>query len=190
MRIFLRDQAAHLASWLPELRAARLSYQTTGGLPETIFRNRVPTARRDLYACELGFLFRYEIFPPSLLRFFGEWQLEGRDMRAGDTIVQQAHVPPGLGFRLLFGVRMLTVFRDALRAGFSYGTLEGHPETGVNEFSLSVAEGFLTARVRTLAAPGLALSRALGPFFTKPFVAFCNRQALARMVTQVAKYAS
>ncbi len=172
-----------LALHLDKFRGATFSYQNTAGMPEVRLEKPVPTARRDLRECDLDFMFRYDIFPPDILQFLGEWELDGREMRVGDTIVQQAQVPPGRGLYLLFAVRVLAVYRDERRAGFSYGTLLGHPESGVNEFSFRATTAEIAATVRTLAAPGLALSRLLAPVFTRPYVAFCNRRALEHMVT-------
>lgn len=184
MRMSFRNQERRLAVYLPELKSAHLSFEGLLGLPEKTIRSRIPVSGPpcDLEGCDLDFLFHYDVFPPALLKFFGEWHLYDRAMRVGDVIVQQVQIPPvGLGITLVFGSRVLSVYRSSRTAGFSYGTLTGHPETGTNEFSLSVEEGSLSAAVRTVAAPGLFLSRLLAPVFTKPYVAFCTARALQRM---------
>lgn len=191
MRTSFRNREKRLADYLPDLKASRLSYKTLTGLPERTIRSPVPVSEvpRDLRECDLDFLFRYDVFPPRILKFFGEWQLHDREMRVGDVIVQQAQIPPcGVGLKFLFGVRVLSVYRTAATAGFSYGTLAGHPETGTNEFSFSLEDGSLFAAVRTVAAPGLFLSRLLAPVFTRRYVAFCNAQALRRMVANYLKF--
>lgn len=182
MRFFFCDQSAKLAPFLDKLRGTTFSSPAIDGLPETRLEKQVPTTRADLRACDLDFLFRYDVFPPDILQFLAEWELDGRQMRIGDTIVQQVQTPPGWGFHLLFAVRVINVFRGEDRAGFSYRTLRGHPETGTNEFSFASASGGITAMVRTTAAPGLAISRLLAPIVTRPYVAFCNRRALDQMV--------
>lgn len=183
MKISFRNHETRLAGYLPGLKASPLSYESLTGLPARTIRRRVPVfdPPADLRECDLDFLFRYDIFPPEILTFFGEWQLDGRAMEVGDVIAQQAQIPPGVGIRLLFGVRVLSVYRSATRAGFSYGTLSGHPETGTNEFSLSVEGGALFASVHTAAAPGLFVTRLLAPVVTRPYVASCNARALRRM---------
>ena len=183
MRVALGDHASGLASYLPEFRSRPLSFHEVRGLPSRTLRGRQLSPPRDLRQCNLAFLFAYEIFPSAILEFFGEWQLEGRGMREGDVIVQQVQVPPGWGVRLIMGVRVLSVYRDERRAGFSYGTLAGHPETGTNEFSFSMDDGGIAAAVHTVAAPALPLARLLAPVFTNRYIAFCNRQALQRMET-------
>lgn len=187
MRFFLRDPSARLAVHLPYFKRLPLSYESTAGLPETVLSTSVSSARYDLRECDLGFLFRYEVFPPSILKFFGEWQREDREMRVGDTIVQQAQIPPACGVHLVFGVRVVNVEHGAQHAGFSYGTLRGHPETGVNAFSIARVKGGIDAIVRTTAVPGLPLSRFLARVFTNQYVIWCNRRALARMAREFVK---
>ncbi|MGH7231928.1 MAG: DUF1990 family protein [Nitrospiraceae bacterium] len=146
-------------------------------MPEKTIWTRIPISGHpcDLEERDLDFFFHYDIFPPAILKFFGEWQLHHRAMKVGDVIVQQAHVPPvSIGLKLLFGVRVLSVYRSSEMAGFRYGTLMGHPETGTNEFSFSVDETSLFAAIRTVAMPGLLLSCILAPVFTKAYVAYCN----------------
>ena len=181
MKLFIFDQEMRLSEHLPEFKAKALSFTETNGLPPRRIQRRISGETRDLASCDLDFLFAYEVFPRPILKFFGEWQLEKREMRAGDVIVQQAQVPPGWGVRLIFGVRVLSVYREATCAGFSYGTLPGHPEVGTNEFSFSLMDGAILASVRTIANPVLPLSAVLGPLLINRYIAFCNRAALRRM---------
>ncbi|MBX9625522.1 MAG: DUF1990 domain-containing protein [Gemmataceae bacterium] len=184
MKISLRDRERTLYEYLPGLKGLPLSFESVSGLPVKTLRTRVsaPMPPADLRECDLDFLFRYDVFPPEILKFFGEWEPDDRAMRGGDVIVQEAHIPPGrVGIKLLFGVRVLGVYHTAAAAGFRYGTLAGHPETGTNEFAFTLEDGALFASVHTVAAPGLFVSRLLAPVFTRPYVAFCNGRALRRM---------
>lgn len=181
MKLFLRDQEAALGDYVAEFREKKLALTDLGRLPSRTLRGCALAAARDLRQCKLEFLFAYDIFPLAILSFLGEWQLEGRSMREGDVIVQQAQVPPRWGVRLVFGVRVLSVYCEKTRAGFSYGTLIGHPETGMNEFSFVVIDAGIVASVHTVAAPALPLPRLLAPVFTNRYIAFCNQQALRRM---------
>lgn len=145
---------------------------------------RVTAVRCDLRQCNLDWFFRYQIFPMSLLRFYGQWQAEDREMAPGDAVAQEAHVPPGpLGLKLLFGVRVLSVYRSVNAAGFRYGTICGHPEIGTNEFSFSSDNDGVVVMIRTRARFGLAITR-LFAFAIRPYVAFANRVALRRMTEQ------
>lgn len=181
MKLFIRDQEMRLPEHLPEFTARTLSFSDTHGLPDRTIQRRVAVGARDLRAADLDFLFRYDLFPRGILKFFGEWQLDHREMRVGDVIVQQTQFPPRSGVHLIFGVRVLSVYREEMRAGFSYGTLPGHPEAGTNEFSFSLLGGALVASVRTIAQPVLPLSRVLAPLFINRYIAFLNHEALRRM---------
>ena len=185
MRVFIRDQAARLENLLPEFRRRSLSFGEPSGLPTTAFQERVGPRFEDLRELNLDFLFRYEIFPPRILKFFGEWQSEGRSMREGDVIVQQAIVPPCCcGLKLVFAVRVLSITHERNKVAFSYGTLDGHPETGVNEFSFVVRTNEIFAVVQTFARPAHILARLLAPLFTNPYVRYCNRRAARQMKSQ------
>ena len=188
MKLFIRDQEMRLSEHLLDLKSRALSFPETDGLPQRTIQRRITGETRDLASCNLDFLFAYEVFPRSILKFFGEWQLENRAMRAGDVIVQQAQVPPDWGLRFIFGVRVLSVYREDTRAGFSYGTLPGHPEVGTNEFSFSLMGGAMLASVRTIAKPVLPLSRIHGPLFVNRYISFCNRAALRRMEQQFVQF--
>lgn len=166
---------------MPKFKSRELSFDTLAGLPARSICSRPIAAPADLTHHNLDFFFGYEIFPRRLLRFFAEWQLEGREMREGDVIVQQAQVPPGSGIFLIFGVRVLSVERSASKAAFSYGTLDGHPESGVNEFSFTREHASVIAAVHTRAGAGLLLSKILAPVFTYPYASYCNRHALREM---------
>jgi hypothetical protein len=136
----------------------------------------------DLRECNFEFLFRYHIFPPRMLTFCAEWEREKRDLRVGDTIALQAQVPPAWGFRVVFGVRVVAVFRERNHVGFRYRTLVGHPEAGENEFSFVVERSCdVIAAIHTQAGFSLPLARLLSPVFTRPYVRHSNRCALAQM---------
>lgn len=188
MRIFFRSQEARFALHQRKLHAARLSFDESAEFPERTIENVISETGVDLRACDLDWFFRYDLFPQALLRSYGDWKTANRGMAAGDVIVLQAHMPPGrFNLKLLFGVRVLSVYRSAAAAGFRYGTLEGHPEKGTNEFSFTVDERGIVATIRTRAALALPISR-LFAFAVKPFIAFSNRAALRRMREQFLRH--
>ena len=169
-----------LSLFLPTFKAARPSHEYRDHPPERTLSVRIGSAV-DLRACDLDFLFQYQIFPETILKFFGEWQLDGRQMRVGDVIVQESQLAAAFGLRLIFGVRILAVQRTSTRSGFTYGTLEGHPETGTNEFFFFTAGDSLFAEIRTAAEPASWIGRILAPVVFDPYIRFCNRQALKTM---------
>ncbi len=181
VKLRLRSGKDVLACELAKLRHAQLSFTDPVLFRERTLQTRVTTTPCNLLECDLDWFFRYRIFPPWLLRFCGEWQEENREMRGGDVIAQEARVPPGaVGLKLLFGVRVLSVYRSANAAGFRYGTLVGHPEMGTNEFCFRVNDNGVVATIRTRATTGLLITRLL-EFAVRRYVAFSNRAALSWM---------
>ena len=80
-------------------------------------------------------LLSYQVFPPEIMQA----QVCSPDarLREGTTIVQRVAIGP---VTLEAGVRVLRVWRDrdaeGAETGFTYATLEGHPERGVSTFRL------------------------------------------------------
>jgi hypothetical protein len=184
VKLYFRSQSHRLADFFADFAVLPLSYTDPSVLIEKTTRLRVPldSPPADLAACDLGFLFDYRVFPPGILRFAAQWQPDGRCMRPGDVIVQQAAIPPGrASIKCVFAVRVLEVFRERDRAGFSYGTLRGHVERGVAEFAFRLSGGGLSAEIHTFSMPGLAVSRAVAPIFTLPYQRYCTRMSLERM---------
>lgn len=188
MKFFLKNQEPVLHEYLEEFKALPFSFESTEGIKEKLFKTRVCSGVQDLRVFDFSFLFHYFIFPPHILNFYGEWQCDNREMQVGDTIVLQAKIPPIKAcIKLVFGVRVLSITFEKEKVGFSYGTLVGHPEVGVNEFFFSLEKGDIFASVHTTAGPGLLLSKVMAPVFTKPYVNYCNSQALLRMKKSILK---
>lgn len=185
MRIGFRDRSELLPDYLPELKSRPLNYSDATGFRRRTIEAEVPGDGDDLRKCDFGFLFRYDIFPPAVMRFFGEWQTREDEMKEGDVIVQQARFPArGPGVRAIFGVRVLQVWREPKRVGFRYGTLRGHPERGLNDFVFTASDGHIRASIQTRAAAGTLPTRLAAPIVTYPYADYCNRRALERMVTR------
>lgn len=178
MRVYLGPRPLE-----PELeRQKRLAIRPlASSLEELVFERRAPCALSSL-GQRADFIFRYEIFPEHILRSWGEWQGEGRAMRAGDTIVQEAAMPPvPWGVRLLFGARVTEVSRSPLSVSFTYATLTSHAETGVNAFGLRLEGGEAIAWITSQAEPGNALMRLAGPVVMR-YADWCKEQAVTRML--------
>jgi hypothetical protein len=184
MKIFLTNQQAQLVRLLPEFKALPLSYDARTVLREKTTSVVVPSATpvTDLTSYNFDFLFGYNIFPSHILTFAAEWQHQGRTMREGDVIVQQAFVPPlPLSMKCVFAVRVLQIFREPAKVGFSYGTLQGHAETGCSEFSFALREGLIYATIHTHSSPGILLTRLVAPLVTLPYQRYCTQLGLQRM---------
>jgi hypothetical protein len=95
------------------------------------------SAARDLEMLS-AILFDYSIFPLEIMSHLCEWTHKKREMRIGDTIVQQVFLPPLKSFSLkvIFGVCITDIIKESSRVGFSYQTLQGHVERGVSTFTL------------------------------------------------------
>ena len=97
-------------------------------------------------------------------------------------IVQQASLPPfPISLKCVFAVRILQIFRQPNKVGFSYGTLNGHPEMGLSEFYFALRDGVIHATIRTYSSPGTLLARAVAPMFTLPYQQYCTHRALQRL---------
>jgi hypothetical protein len=184
MKVFLRDQRASLAGFLPALQRLPLSYSETAGLRAKRTSLPVPLSATPpaLNTLPWDFLFGYDIFPGHILVFAADWQRAGRLMTAGDVIAQQAYLPPWpISVKCVFGVRVLDVFCEPDRVGFRYGTLRGHAEMGESSFFIERSAGGLEAVIETHSEPGLWASRVAAPFFTYPYQQYCTDQAVRQM---------
>lgn len=125
------------------------------------------------------FLFDYDVFPSSIMRFEAEWKTQGRRMRVGDVILQRAVFPPiGFGICMEFAVRICSVIDDSGRLGFAYETLSGHAESGVSEFFFHDKGGLVSFTIHTHSEPGHWTSRIAKRVVTLPYQAWCTRSAL------------
>ena len=184
MKISLTDQHKRLVHCLPLCKPLPLSYNDPTILREQETQLLVPTRTpvHDLSRCNVTFLFEYQIFPPPILVFAAEWQVQQRTLQVGDVIVQQVFLPPlSLSIKCIFAVRILEVTRQPAQIGFSYGTLQGHVERGISEFSLRLRHDSVYATIHTYSAPGLFISRAVAPIFIRPYQRYCTKRALERM---------
>ncbi|MGH7126845.1 MAG: DUF1990 family protein [Stellaceae bacterium] len=190
MQLSLSDRGDTLAALIPGYRDRPLSYETPSFPERTTIRAIAPVdAQQDLGEYDLGFFFRYDIFPPTIMRFAGEWIAERRAMRVGDIIVQQVFLPPypAASLKMIFGVRILNISSAPDRVAFSYGTLVGHAETGESEFAVRRQGAELQAVIRTRSRPASWLARVMGPIAALPYQAYCTRRALDHLVMGVSR---
>ncbi len=109
-------------------------------------------------------------------------------MQIGDTIVQQAFIPPFRHFsqKIVFGVRIKDIINEPTRIGFSYETLKGHVEKGISIFTIETTKNKKTIfKVHTFSQPGNLLTKLIGPIFSVPYQTFCTRQGLLNVKRQL-----
>jgi uncharacterized protein (UPF0548 family) len=80
-------------------------------------------------------LLTYQVFPPRLMR--AHLCSDGGHIHEGTTIVQRVAIGP---LTLEAGVRVIRVWHhedaEGEETGFTYATLQGHPERGISTFRL------------------------------------------------------
>lgn len=180
MKIFLRDQTAEFEQHLLALRSSAVMKYVVAKLKEKRSSITINTTLAFDHL-DMAPLFAYDVFPQNILTHYAEWVHERRQMRPGDTIVQQIYIPPvkGLSQKIICGVRVKEVIDEANRKGFSYETLEGHVEKGISTFTLERAgDNTISFVIQTSSEPTNILTRVFGPVFTLPYQAYCTRKAL------------
>jgi Domain of unknown function (DUF1990) len=109
-------------------------------------------------------ILRFDVFPPNLLTRV----LRRTPLEVGDTVGLRYHFVPGLD--LLFAARVIARFEDVAndqwRCGFTYRTLDGHPECGEETFIVEkdLATGKVTVALRSWSRPGLWIAKLTYPF--------------------------
>lgn len=186
MKIYLKDQENNFDDFLKELIT-----KPTMTFDKTKLKEKTTTidieTKKNLEELNLDFLFDYKIFPPNILTFLTQWSLEKRKMKVGDTILQQAFIPPikTVSQKIIFGVRINSIINETDRKGFSYVTIEGHVEKGESIFTIEKSGTGLVFKIKTFSEPGNLLTKLVGSFFTVPYQAHCTRKALANVKMQI-----
>src|SRR4051812_38516226 len=186
MKIFLSDQQKVFETILSEL-ISRPVADTTGVPLRTHTSTIQVLSGRDFNEIDYNILFEYRIFPPTIMSYMTQWSIERRCMRVGDTILQQVCVPPfpSVSHKIIFGVRVDSIIDTPGRRGFSYQTLEGHAEKGRSVFTFEKIGNESTFKIETFSAPGNLLSKLTGPFFARPYQAYCTKKALQNVKNQL-----
>jgi uncharacterized protein (UPF0548 family) len=122
-------------------------------------------------------LLRYDIFPRRQLQ--PEVCSDDGRLRDGTTIVQHVAIGP---LELEAAVRVVRLWRNkdgtSAETGFTYATLEGHPERGVSTFRLRRSpQGSLTFTIEARSRPGSVLTKLARPFARR----FQRRATLAAL---------
>jgi hypothetical protein len=187
MKIYLKDQAKNFSQHLEFLKRQPVMKYDRSKLTEKTTVIPIDTTK-ELQELDIDFFFDYKIFPQNIMTYLTQWTLEKREMQIGDTIVQQAFIPPfqNISQKIVFGVRINDIINEPTRIGFSYETLNGHVEKGISIFTIEQAVDRETIfKVHTFSQPGNLLSKIVGPIFSVPYQAFCTRQGLANVKRQL-----
>jgi len=74
-------------------------------------------------------LLQYHFYPPSILDFASDFQVEHRQLRYGDRIVQRIFIIPDI-LEAITMTRVTATLAEPNRIGFTYTTTESHLEMG------------------------------------------------------------
>jgi len=143
--------------------------------------------KKSVTEINLKFLFDYQIFPDNILIFKTQWNDENREMKIGDTILQQVFIPPIKSFsqKIIFGVRIKEIINEENRKGFSYETLEGHVEKGISTFTVERINQKIIFKIHTFSTPGNIISKLFAPIFSIPYQTYCTKQALKNVKQRI-----
>ncbi|MES2559407.1 MAG: DUF1990 family protein [Bacteroidota bacterium] len=188
MKIYITDQKSKFRQHLDFFKTMNVMEYDRSRLTEKITTIEIETSKK-IHELNTDFLFDYQIFPDNIMTFISQWAEENRKMKIGDTIAQQAYIPPikNLSQKILFGVRVNEIIEQAERKGFSYETLEGHVEKGISTFTVEQLDNKVIFKIQTYSTPGNLLTRLLGPIFSIPYQTFCTKTALNNVKRQLEK---
>lgn len=190
MKIYLTDQAKSFPKHLEFLKRQDVIEYDISKLSEKSTSISI-NANKDLAALNVDFFFNYNIFPDNIMTSLTQWEFEKRKMKIGDTIVQQAFIPPSRYFsqKIIFGVRINKIINESTRLGFSYETLKGHVEIGMSTFTIEKSgSGETIFKIHTFSKPGNALTQLVGPIFSVPYQNFCTMQGLKNVKRQSERF--
>ena len=188
MKIFLTDQKTKFKKYLALLKDMPVMEYDVKNLNEKISTININSSK-SIDELNLDFFFNYELFPENIITAYSQWNDEKRTIEVGDTIVQQAFIPPIKSFsqKIIFGVRINEVFNSSDRRGFSYETLAGHVEMGVSKFTVENLNEQIIFKIHTFSKPGSFLTKLLGPIFSVPYQTFCTKKCLNNVKEQLEK---
>ncbi len=186
MKIYLTNQSSKFPKHLEFFKNQKIMEYERDNLNEKISKIEIDCEFSKL---NLNFFFNYEIFPESIINSLCQWNYENREMAAGDTIVQQAFLPPVKSFsqKVIFAVRIHEVIDQAEIKGFSYETLNGHVERGISIFTIEKNKEKSIFKIHTFSKPGNLLTRLVGPVFSVPYQSYSTKKALNNVKERIEK---
>lgn len=187
MKIYITDQYKRFPQHLEVLKHQPLINYNKSNLYKKSSIISIES-KKELHQLDLKFFFNYSVFPENIMTSMSEWNFENRNIRVGDTIVQQVFIPPIRSFsqKIILGVRINEIINEPARIGYSYETLKGHVEKGISIFTFEKSEDSkIIFKIQTYSKPGNFLTKILGPVFSIPYQNFCTRQALMNVKKQL-----
>lgn len=187
MKVYFTDQAKNFPQHLEYLKKQPVMQYDKSQLVEKITVINLAT-KKELQKINTDLLFDYKIFPNRIMTYLTQWVFENRGMKIGDTIVQQAFIPPlrYLSQKIIFGVRIKDIISEPTRIGFSYETIKGHVEKGISTFTIERADDQKTIfKIHTFSQPGNLLTKLVGRIVSIPYQTFCTRQGLLNVKHQI-----
>ena len=186
MKIYLTNQNSKFTKHLEFFKNQKVMQYVRDDLREKITTVEVDSQFSKI---NLDFFFNYEIFPDYIIDSLCQWNKEGRKMKVGDTIVQQAFLPPikGLSQKIIFAVRISEIIDQPERKGFSYETVDGHVEKGISIFTIEKNMEKSIFKIHTFSKPGNLLTSLVGPIFSVPYQSFCTKKALNNVKERIEK---
>ena len=186
MRLYLSDQTKKFPQHLEFLQRQKVKPYDKEKLTEKTSIIPLDTTKK-LHEIPADILFDYKIFPNNIMSYLTQWTFEKRQIQIGDTVVQQAYIPPfrHLSQKIIFGVRINNIINEPEKIGFSYETLEGHIEKGISIFTIETADQKMVFKIHTFSQPGTLLTKLIGPILSVPYQTFCTRQGLLNVKRQL-----
>jgi Domain of unknown function (DUF1990) len=187
MKIYLSDQTKYFKTHLENLKLQDIIKYDKSQLKEKTTFISINT-NKSIKQLDTNFFWDYNIFPNNIMSFLTEWTDQKRQMQIGDTIVQQAFIPPFRLFsqKIIFGVRINNIIDEENRIGFSYETLNGHVEMGESTFTIEKTKDDKTIfKIHTFSKPGNILTKLVGPIFSIPYQTFCTKRGLENVQKQL-----
>jgi len=166
MKICLTTKASKLYQHLDTLKSKKVIKYKRPNVRDNSYQIKINTSS-TLEELDLKPLFSYNIFPGNVMSFFAEWEISDRKMESGDTVVQQINLLPfsSLSPKLIAGVKIKQVINQPRKKGFTYETLDGHPETGVATFMLEQKNNETFFRIMTSSAEKSGFYGVFSPVF-------------------------
>jgi uncharacterized protein (UPF0548 family) len=159
------DQRPRLESWEREQWSEGVVHGPQPGDARDVYERVVARERAGLPEQNGPFrriaeaILRYDIFPP----WMATPVIRRAPVQVGDTLGLRYHF--FFGVDIFFASKVIERIDEPSRVGFTYRTLDGHPETGEETFSVEkdMTTGEVTAALRSWSRPGMLWTRLARP---------------------------